>query len=104
METDEEVALIPDDPGDRDLRSKRVHNFPRWQGQPICKGCIPRSAVSSPQRNFRPDRPQLRVVPTAPEAVSYGWLQRRNRGWFWAMLLGVLFGGLILFFTNWLSR
>jgi len=60
--------------------------------------------VSSPQRNFRPDRPQLRVVPTAPEAVSYPWLQRRNRGWFWAMLLGALFGGLILFFTNWLSR
>jgi len=53
--------------------------------------------VSSPQRNFRPDRPQLRVVPRAPEAVSYGWLQRRNGGWFWAMLLGVLFGGLILF-------
>jgi len=68
------------------------------------EGCIPPIAVSFPQRNFRPDRPQLRVVPTAPEAVSYGWLQRRNRGWFWAMLLGVLFGGLILFFTNWLSR
>jgi len=47
----------------------------------------PKDAVSSPQRNFRPDRPQLRVVPTAPEAVSYPWLQRRNRGWFWAMLL-----------------
>src|ERR1700730_16440245 len=83
-------------------QNKRDCNFPSWQGPPICKGCIPSSAVSSPK--FRPDRPQLNVVPTAPEAVSYRWLQRRNRGWSWAMLLGVLFGGLILFFTNWLSR
>ena len=60
--------------------------------------------MSSPQRNFRPDPSQLRVVPTGPKAVSYGWLQRRSSAWFWAMLLGVLFGGLILFFTNWLSR
>jgi hypothetical protein len=76
----------------------------KLEGQLICKGCIPNSAVSTPRRNPRPDRPPLHVVHTGPKVVSYPWLQRRNRGWFWVMLLGVLFGSLILSFANWLSR
>jgi hypothetical protein len=68
------------------------------------EGCIPGIAVSFPRRNPIPDRPLLRVVPTGPKVVAYSWLQRRSRAWFWVMLLGVMFGGLILFFTNWLSR
>ena len=104
METDEEVALIPHDPGDRDLRIRETTISRGGKGNRSAKVASQGALCPFLNRNFRPDRPQLRVVPTAPEAVSYGWLQRRNGGWFWAMLLGVLFGGLILFFTNWLSR
>jgi hypothetical protein len=71
--------------------------------QPMTKARIPPIAVAFPRRNLRTEPPELRVVSTVPK-VSYRWLRRRNRGWFWAMLLGVLFGGLILFFTNLLSR
>jgi hypothetical protein len=67
-------------------------------------GCIPAIAVSSPRRNPRPDRPQLRVVPDGPKVDSYGWLQRRSSAWLWVMVLGILFGGLIIFFANWMSR
>ena len=66
----------------------------KLEGQLICKGCIPNGAVSTPRRNPRPDGPPLHVVHTGPKVVSYPWLQSRNRGWFWGMLLGVLFGSL----------
>jgi hypothetical protein len=79
--------------------------YPTLDGRATDAGRLhPTIAVSSPRRNLGPYRPQLRVVPTGPRVVSYRWLQRRNRAWFWVMLLGVLFGGLILLFTNLLSR
>jgi hypothetical protein len=75
----------------------------RWRATDL-RRLHPTYPVSSPRRNPRFDQPQLRVVSTDPKAVSYRWLERRNRAWFWVMLLGVLFGGLLLFFTDWLSR
>jgi hypothetical protein len=82
-----EVALAIQEILSKRAGTVRTVAYPRLDGgQLMGTARIPPIAVSFPRRNLRPDRPDLRVVPTVPKA-SYRWLQRRYR-----VVLGVAVG------------